>query len=72
MSFTAAMTGSGWMMSKKADVGSNCVGIAGERRREVEAEAVDVHVLDPVAQAVQDELRARAARRMLSELPRPV
>ena len=28
-----------------------------ERRREIEAEAVDVHLLDPVAQRIHDELQ---------------
>ena len=33
------------------------VQLAGQRGRQVEAEAVDVHLLDPVAQAVHDELQ---------------
>ena len=33
------------------------VQLAGERRRQVEAEAVDVHLGDPVAQAVHDQLQ---------------
>ena len=46
-------------------------GVARERRGEVEAEAVDVHLLDPVAQAVHDELQhARCAAVEL--LPEPV
>ncbi len=33
------------------------VQLARERRREIEAESVDVHLADPVAQAVHDELQ---------------
>ena len=48
------------MMSKNADELVDLVQLAREHRREIEAEAVDVHLVHPVAQAVHDELdRAR-------------
>ena len=48
------------MMSKKARQPIDLVQLAGQRRRQVEAEAVDVHLQHPVAQAVHDQLdRAR-------------
>ena len=51
-------------MSKNAAPGSYASRFAAERDRQVEAEAVDVHLLDPVAQAVGDQLeRLRAGRR---------
>ena len=47
------------------------VELAGQRRGEVEAEAVDVHLGDPVAQRVHDQLqRVRVAH--VEELPVPV
>jgi hypothetical protein len=47
------------------------VGVADERRREVEAEPVDAHLGDPVAQRVQHQpLHAGLAR--VDELPVPV
>ena len=48
------------MTSKKAREAVHVVELSGEGGSEVEAEAVDVHLEDPVAQAVHDELeRAR-------------
>ena len=47
------------------------VELAGQRRGEVEAEAVDVHLADPVAQAVHDQLQhVRVAH--VQVLPVPV
>ena len=48
------------------------VQLARERGGEIEAEAVDVHLGDPVAQRVHDELQHVADRSMLSVLPQPV
>ena len=59
------------MMSKKALSRSTSCSSRAERGREVEAEAVDVHLRDPVAQAVHDELQ-HARMRMFSVLPQPV
>ena len=44
---------------------------AGQRRREVEAEAVDVHLGDPVAQRVEDQPQ-RAGLAESTVLPQPV
>ena len=45
------------MTSKNALEGSKALRLARERRREVEAEAVDVHLGHPVAEAVHHELQ---------------
>ena len=45
------------MASKKPPFGSKPRGLAPERGGEVEAEAVDVHLLDPVAQRIGDQLQ---------------
>ena len=45
------------MRSKNARQAVDVVQLARERRREVEAEAVDVHLQDPVAQRVHDQLQ---------------
>ena len=59
------------MMSKNAPSLIDLVQLAGQRAREIEAEAVDVHLQHPVAQAVHDQLQ-HARVRMLSVLPQPV
>src|SRR5581483_12519882 len=61
MSFTCDRTGSWWMMSKNAPSRSTSCS-SRERRREVEAEAVDVHLEHPVAEAVHDELQRPRVR----------
>ena len=43
--------------AEEAGMGIEAVLLAPERRREVEAEAVDVHLLDPVAQGIRDHLQ---------------
>ena len=57
ISFTCERTGSWWMMSKNAPSLFDLVQLAGQRAGQVEAEAVDVHLRHPVAQAVHDELQ---------------
>ncbi len=49
--------GSCWMMSKKAPSLLTAKQLAGQCAGQVEAEAVHVHFLDPIAQAVHDELQ---------------
>ena len=56
MSLTAETTGSWWMRSKNERQPVDLVHPPGQGRRQVEAEAVDVHVGDPVAEAVEDEV----------------
>ena len=56
MSFVPARTGSRLDVPEHRRVGHRlAVLVARQDRREVEAEAVDVHLLDPVAQAVEDQ-----------------
>ena len=63
MSLMRERTGSWWMMAKKVpEALDGALGPAHERRREVEAEAVDVHLGHPVAQAVHDELERLRVR----------
>ena len=57
--------------AEEAAVGIEAVLLAPERRGEVEAEAVDVHLLDPVAQRVGDHLQ-HPGWLMLIVLPVPV
>jgi hypothetical protein len=47
---------------EEAAPGVEAVGLAPEGRRQIEAEAVDVHLLDPVAQAVGDHLQHAGMR----------
>ena len=62
MSLACDTTGSCWTRSKNADSRSTSWNCAGQRRGEVEAEAVDVHLQHPVAQRVHDQLQhVRAA-----------
>ena len=71
ISFTCDTTGSCWIRSKNADEPVDVVQLARERRGEIEAEAVDVHLLDPVAQRVHDQLQ-HCGLRMFRLLPVPV
>ena len=57
MSLTWLMTGSCWMRSKNADSRSTSCSSRASVDGEVEAEAVDVHLRHPVAQAVHDQLQ---------------
>ena len=55
MSLVPASAGSDSMSHRTGGFGSGWpVGVARQDRRQVEPEAVDVHLLDPVAQAVHD------------------
>ena len=45
------------MMSKNALELVHLVQLAGQRAGQIEAEAVDVHLVHPVAQAVHDQLQ---------------
>ena len=50
------------MMSKKAPQPVDLVQLAGQGAGQIEAEAVDVHLRDPIAQAVHNQLQhARVA-----------
>jgi hypothetical protein len=57
MSFTCERTGSWPMMSKNGAEPVDFEELARQRRGEIEAEAVDVHLEHPVAQRVHDELQ---------------
>ena len=60
------------MMSKNAPSLSTSKQFAGQGAGQIEAEAVDVHLDDPVAQAVHDQLQHARDGVMLSVLPQPV
>jgi hypothetical protein len=70
ISLTRASTGS-WRIASKKPRPSNPFPVARQRRRQVEAEAVDMHLLDPVAQAVHHHAQHHRMA-TFSVLPVPV
>jgi hypothetical protein len=57
MSFTCEITGSWWDDVKERAEAVDVVELACQGRGQIEAEPVDVHLKDPVAEAVHDELQ---------------